>query len=141
MERSADRRNFKSIATVGTAGMSNGEIEYVVRDLLSAEGTYYYRVKSNDRDGKSSYSAVQRIEYSYVGNEIVITLNPFKSGISINSLYQMKRLDIIDLSGRILVSKMLNNQQAIRLEAPRLPAGLYHLRVTRTNGDSFIGRW
>lgn len=108
---------------------------YVVRDVLRAEGTFYYRVKSIDRDGKSSYSMVQRIEYSNAGNEIVIGPNPFKYGIHISNLHQVKRLDIVDLSGKILVSKMLNNQRAIRLEAPRLPAGLYILKVTKTNGE------
>lgn len=137
VERSADGRNFSYISTVGAAGTSNGERKYGVRDVLPAAGTYYYRIKSIDRDGRSSYSEVQRIAYRNAGDEIVIAPNPFKSGINISNLHQVKRLDIVDLSGRTIMSKMLNNQQSIRLEAPRLPAGLYHLKVTKTNGEYF----
>lgn len=137
VERSTDGRNFKHIATVTAAGTSNGEKKYRVRDLLTAAGTYYYRVKNIDGDGRIDYSMSQRIVYRDAGNEIVIGPNPFKSGINISNLHQVKRLDIIDLSGRIIISRMLNNQQSIRLEASDLPAGLYYLKVTKTNGEYF----
>lgn len=137
VERSTDGRNFSYINTVGAAGTSNRERKYIVRDLLPEAGTYYYRIKSIDRDVRSAYSLVRRVDYLHAGNEILISPNPYKSGFNISNLHQVKRLDIVDLSGRILISKMLNNQQAIRLEAPRLPAGLYHLKVTKRNGEYF----
>jgi uncharacterized lipoprotein YddW (UPF0748 family) len=134
VERSSDGRNFKYIATVAAAGNSNIERAYSLQDFLQAEGTYYYRIKSIDRDGRSSYSVVKTINYRHAGNQIILGPNPFVTGVNISNLRQVKRLDIIDLSGRILVSKMLNNQLTTSIEAPGLPAGLYHLKVTKTNG-------
>ncbi len=135
VERNTDGRNYKYITNIAAAGTSNGERNYSIQDFLFSDGTYYYRIKSIDRDGRSTYSEVQRIIYRNAGDEIVLGPNPFESGINISNLHQVKRLDIIDLSGRIVVTKMLNNQQSIRIEAPDLPAGLYNLKVTKTNGE------
>ncbi|HZH64902.1 MAG TPA: T9SS type A sorting domain-containing protein, partial [Flavisolibacter sp.] len=138
IERSTDGSNFKYIATVPAAGWSTVERKYILQDFLQAEGTYYYRLKSIDRDGRSSYSVVKNIVYRYAGDEIIVGPNPFASAINISNLQGVRRLEIIDLSGRIVVSKMLNNQMSIRLEAAHLRAGLYHLKATKTAGDYSI---
>lgn len=134
IERGTDGSNFKYVATIAAAGTSIVERTYSLQDFLQTEGTYYYRIKSIDRDGRSSYSGIKNIVYRGAGDNITAGPNPFVSAINISNLRGIKRLDIIDLSGRIIVSKMLNNQLSIRLEVPHLRAGLYHLKATKTNG-------
>ncbi|MDB5193347.1 MAG: hypothetical protein JWQ96_2910 [Segetibacter sp.] len=135
IERSTDGNTFKHIATATATGNSNAKRNYSIQDFLPAAGTYYYRVKSIDKDGKSSYSSVKSVVYKLSGDHIVLGPNPFIVGINISNMRQVKRLDLIDLTGRILVTKMINNQPTIRLDAPSLPAGLYNLKVTKTNGE------
>ncbi len=138
VERSTDGLNFKYVAAVGAAGTSTGRSAYNLQDLLPAAGTYYYRVKCIDKDGSSSYSTVKSIAYRYAGDEIILGPNPFKSGINITNLHQVKRLDIIDITGRTVISKMLNNQASTRLEAPQLLARFCHVKVTGTSGEYVV---
>ena len=136
VERSSDGRSFQTIASMAAAGNSNSTRNYIMQDFLSAEGAYYYRIKAVDRDAKSSYSNTEAVAYRNSGNELVLGPNPFTSGITITNLQGVKRLDVIDLSGRIVLSRLLNNQQAIRLTLPDAPAGLYHLKIIKTDGSS-----
>ncbi|MBE7171094.1 MAG: family 10 glycosylhydrolase [Williamsia sp.] len=136
VERSEDGRNFTRIATAAAAGTSVAKREYSIQDFLSAEGLYYYRIKSIDIDGRAGYSTIASIFYHPVADEVILGPNPFVTGINISHLTGVKQLDIIDQSGRIVFSKTLNNQQSIRLELPHLPGGLYHLKLTKADGQA-----
>jgi len=138
IERSTDGINFQTIAMLAAAGISDREKDYSIQDLLPAAGTYQYRIKCVDRDGRDNYSMVKTITYRNPGDEVLLGPNPFISGINISNLHLVKRLDIIDLSGRIVISRLLNNQQSIRLETPGLSPGFYTLKVTKTNGGYVV---
>ena len=134
VEKSTTALTFGRIATVAAAGSSSVQRNYSTQDMLTAAGLYYYRIKSIDRDGKSTYSATVSVSYDPAGDKILIGPNPFATGLNVSNLRGVKRLDVIDQSGRIMFSKTLSNQQTIRLELPGLPAGLYHLKITKTDG-------
>ncbi|HEX8461795.1 MAG TPA: family 10 glycosylhydrolase [Segetibacter sp.] len=134
VERSTDGRSFKYITSVIAAGTSTEERNYNIQDFLPATGTYYYRIKSSDNDGRSSYSGVKSVVYKRVSDEIVLGPNPFVSGINISNMHQVQRLDIIDLTGRTLITKTVSNQTTTRIDAPGLPAGLYNIKVTIADG-------
>ncbi|MEO7263823.1 MAG: family 10 glycosylhydrolase [Ferruginibacter sp.] len=135
IEKSMDGRNFYHVNTVTAAGNSNGPRSYGIQDFLPAEGTYYYRIKIVDRDNRSSYSDVKSVVYRNPANKIIIGPNPFVSVINISNMSQVIRLDIIDLSGRIFQTKKLNNETTTQLKAPGLPAGVYYLKITKSNGE------
>lgn len=138
VERSTDGRNFTFVATVTAAGNSNTPRTYAVQDFLSAEGSYRYRIRSVDRDGRSSYSAVKTIAYK-APKVVTAAPNPFRNGININGLTGVKRLDVIDISGRVVLSKALNNEVNVYLNTQALPAGQYLLRMAKTDTiESFI---
>ncbi|HVG11506.1 MAG TPA: T9SS type A sorting domain-containing protein, partial [Flavisolibacter sp.] len=134
VERSSDGRNFSYTGRVAAAGNSNGARQYGLQDFLPGEGTYHYRIKSIDRDGRSSYSEVRSVTYRPVGDDLVLGPNPFSNGINITNLRGVQRVEIVDLSGRILLRKLLTNQSAVTLEMSGLPAGIYHLRAIKTSG-------
>ena len=134
VQRSADGRHFTTVATEAAAGNSNTQNRYSLQDLLVTTGTYYYRIKSVDIDGRSSYSEVKTVVYINNGSQMVVGPNPFSTGINISNLSKVKRVELIDITGRILLSKILTNESGTRLDVPNLPAGLYHLKVTNTNG-------
>jgi uncharacterized lipoprotein YddW (UPF0748 family) len=135
IERSTDGRNFTYVSTVAAAGNSNGPRNYGLQDFLTAEGIYYYRIKIVDQDGRSSFSEVKSVIYRNANDGILIGPNPFVSVINLSNLRQVSRIDIIDLSGRILQTKKLNNETFTQLKAPGLPAGIYHLKITKSNGE------
>ncbi len=64
--------------------------------------------------------------------------NPFTSYVNLANLKQVERLDMLDLAGRIVATKKVNNQPAIRFDVPGLPAGVYYLRITKTTGEQQV---
>ena len=138
VQRSTDGINFNHLAFVTAAGNSNSNRAYRITDPLYAEGIYYYRIRSIDRDGRSSYSEVKNIQFRFGQLQVVAGPNPFTSYINVNNMKQVERLDMVDVTGRILVTKKINNQSATRFDVPGLPAGFYYLRVTKTTGEQQV---
>lgn len=134
VERSVDGRNFQYVGTVRAAGNSSAPRTYSSQDFLADEGLYYYRIKAVDRDGKTSYSGVRSVNYRK-NNAIIVGPNPFESGFNVSNLHGVKRLDVIDLSGKVVLSRTINNQLNTSVEAGHLPAGSYTLRATKNNGE------
>lgn len=135
VERSADGTQFSRIASVGAAGNSSTPKSYRSHDFLSAEGTYYYRIKTVDLDSKFYYSDVKSVVYSG-GNTYVVGPNPFESFINISNLKGAKRVEVIDQSGRVFLSRVLSHQSSVQLPTGQIPAGLYYLRTTKADGSS-----
>lgn len=134
VERSTDGRNFVAFANVAAAGSSTTLKNYHAQDFLAAGGTYYYRIKSFDRDGAFSYSPVRSIAYRQSSVDILVGPNPFESAVNISNLKGVQSLEIMDATGKIVLRKLVNNQSAVRLELSGLPAGVYNLRVKKLEG-------
>ena len=134
IERSSDGVHFSPIGYLNAAGNSSSERKYNITDRLQSAGIYYYRIRSIDIDGKSTFSNVQSVKYWLASGLAIAGPNPFTSYINVTNLEQVERLDMIDLTGRVLASKKINNQSTARFEVPGLPAGIYYLRITKTTG-------
>ena len=133
VQRSTDGVNFSSMATVNAAGNSTSERRYQHPDPLTAGGTYYYRIKTNDINGRSSVSGVKHIVYGNADNKIMVGPNPFTAGINITNSSQIDRVQVMDMTGRLLFSRKANNEPTLRLQLAELPAGLYHLKIIKTD--------
>jgi uncharacterized lipoprotein YddW (UPF0748 family) len=90
VERSTDGVNFNRVASLRAAGNSQTERTYRLTDPLLAEGIYYYRIRSIDRDGKSSYSEVKSVQYRFDQQQVVAGPNPFTSYVNVNNLKQVE---------------------------------------------------
>lgn len=133
IERSTDGEHFSFVSFIRAAGFSNAERKYKGQDLLLATGTYFYRIRSVDIDGRSHYSEVRTVVYANPGNNIVVGPNPFNSGINISNLADVKILDLMDVAGRIVQSKKPGAEARSSMETNGLPPGIYYLRITKTN--------
>ncbi|RYE20350.1 MAG: T9SS type A sorting domain-containing protein, partial [Sphingobacteriales bacterium] len=137
VQRSTDGNNFTTIAIVNAAGSSSTERNYQYHDMLATRGIYYYRIKVIDIDAKNKVSDIKHVVYND-GNKLVAGPNPFKEGINISNMSQVEKLEIIDLAGRIIVSRKVNNESNLRIQTPELPAGLYTLKITKTDKSSTV---
>lgn len=135
IERSSDGISFSPVGTLNAAGHSSIERRYNIADPLQVAGIYYYRIRSIDIDGRSSFSNVVSVQYRLGTGPAIAGPNPFTSYVNITNLEQVERLDMIDVTGRVMVSKRTNNQPSVRFDMPGLPAGVYYLRITKTTGD------
>lgn len=139
VERSTDGSNYKTIGTVQAAGYSNSEKHYNSVDQLLESGTYYYRIKIIDRDGKISYSVIRSITYKQKADEVVIGPNPFTSHFTIRNAKQVKQVDLYDMSGRLIITRSSNGQSTLSISTNNLSSGVYTLKISKTDGSfSFV---
>lgn len=138
IQRSRDGIHFTTIATVDAAGNTNSERRYRHEDALQSKGLYYYRIKAVDIDAAAKLSDIRQVMYQADANSIVVGPNPFESKINIGNLDKATGLEIVDVTGRVLLSRKLNNQQTLQLILPELPAGVYHLRIRKTDNSQTV---
>ena len=135
VERSVDGNTFRKIATEKAQGNSVSGKKYSIQDALNAPGVYYYRVKSIDNDGKTTLSNTRRVVYDNGQRQVQFGPNPFRNSLTINHLTETVRLDLIDMTGRILLSRNIKNEGTVTLETSQLPAGMYHLKISKKDGS------
>jgi len=134
VERSNDGRSFTSIHTTAAAGNSVTEKRYAFADHLTESGTYYYRIKVTDKDGKATYSNIQSVVYQQAITALVVSPNPFTNRFTLRNALQVQQVEVLDVSGKVLSAIRSTGQQAINVDAAQLPAGVYTLRIRKTDG-------
>ena len=135
VEKSSNGVQFQKIATKAAEGNSQTGKTYSIQDKLEVPGIYFYRIKSIDIDGRATYSDVKNVQYAPESTYIKVGPNPFKNSLTFSNLPDVKRIDLIDLTGRIVISKEVNNGNNITLETSKLPAGIYQLKTSKTDGS------
>jgi hypothetical protein len=87
IQRSTDGESWTAIATVAAAGNSNVRRNYRYTDAtVGGRGTYFYRLRLNDIDGSSKYSAIVSVRADCPGsNGYLIYPNPVKDLLTIQA--------------------------------------------------------
>jgi|GEM_PF-2522041 len=132
IERSHDAKSFDKIATVNAAGHSKITMEYRYNDENPITGTYYYRLKEVDIDGKFEYSRIVKVKIG-MSASVQIHPNPVTDKLIIQSEKTLGLVELISVSGlKLHTSKQDGNYT--ELEMSKFPSGLYTIRI---NGESF----
>jgi hypothetical protein len=145
IERGVDRNTLSQIAYVGTSegAESSDSYQYVDRAVESGT-TYYYRIRQLNRDGSSTYSAIQEL---LVKTPALFELNqnypnPFKGSTRFSYLLPRDswiEISVCDLSGRLvtLLQRGMSGMGHKTLQwdgrdtfGNRVADGLYLLRMT-----------
>lgn len=134
IQRSFDGVNFGDIGTVAALGASSVSHSYSFSDIgimNSGKATVYYRLKSNDKDGKSTLSPVITLKIKNNGQWGVRLLNnPVKDNLKLmlTGITERVQLSILDLSGKKLSASSYSSINGlISLPANSLPQGTYLL--------------
>jgi hypothetical protein len=134
IEKSYDGGSYHSIGEVKAAGNSTISQRYRFTDAQLSNGVNYYRLRLIDVNGASTYSPIRLLNVA--GNEAIITMypNPVKKGILyVNTSLNCRRVDITDVSGRLLKSiSTSGTRQAIPLH--QFSKGTYMVTVITDNG-------
>jgi hypothetical protein len=125
IQRSTDGRNFVSIGTLTAAGNSSSTNNYDFRDVNVAAGTYQYRLKQFDIDGRFIYSAVITIRMS-TDNKIMLLPNPVIHQLEIKGVATNTPIRIYDASGSLLQTSIWNGTA---IDVSRLSSGVYTVQV------------
>jgi len=136
IERSKNGINWEEIETVTGAGNSSTRLEYFKSDYEPYSGVSYYRLKQTDFDGAYTYSNIVTVNiYSADITDINVYPNPVKAGSNltidlINYTQASIEVELLDVTGRVVLNEKYNNNQIISLEiSSQLEAGIYSLRI------------
>lgn len=143
IERSENAIDFHQIGVLAGAGNSSTVKNYNFIDEQPLKSTSYYRLKQVDLDGSFSYSDIAVVKISdakFITGVVSVGPNPVQNNmININFSHIEEnihaRLEISDLSGKILSKKILqidNIKQTIALDG--LAKGVYLMQIH--SGDS-----
>jgi len=136
VERSADGRNFISLAAVPAVTTT-----YTDSHILA--GTNYYRIKITGNDGKIMYSSIAAVLNKETGFDIVSLLpNVVSTDMILNVTAASKtkiNVAITDVTGRP-VAKMIYNLTAgsnqFDVNVAGLAAGMYYVTALTSAGDT-----
>ncbi len=142
IERSTDNKNYTAVGKQ-TAGAKPNEVQqYSFNDLRLPMGTFYYRIKQVDKDGKYSYSQTAQITIDANGISWILIPNPAteKAAVLFNKPLSNVRVVVSDANGRTVFSKSEPSIAAgttIQLPIEKLAKGIYLVKVI-SNGNTDI---
>jgi hypothetical protein len=144
--RSINGKDFATIAIVNSKGDNGNALnQYSLTDYdVAALDVIYYRLKQNDKNGGSSYSAVIKIKRNSKSSLAVTVVNPVKEKIDIQlqvAAPQTINISLMDMNGQLLQNRQLNVQAgstAVSLSMPSTAAGIYLLKVASSTEERII---
>ena len=131
IQHSLNGSSFTDIATVKAIG--SGANGYSFTDTHPANGTNYYRLKSVDKDGASTFSKVVSCEWLVVSKQFTVVPNPVRNIATIKGNHIIS-VQVIDNLGRVVKTVALKDATNPTLSVGGLQAGVYHLRVQTSDG-------
>ena len=146
VQRSANGRQFESIARVAGHGTSNTATDYTHTDAgigATMADQLYYRLRQVDYDGTSSFSPVQIVQFGKVGpHSISLFPNPATTtSLDLSRLpagtYQVRVLDAV---GRQILATTREGGTILPLDMRAVANGTYLVLVRGTDGQLFTKR-
>ncbi len=143
IEKSYDARQFEKLTQVNVKPVAAGDNVYTVTDVLNTvvAAKAWYRIKSVDVNGKTTYSATILINAGKNNETLTLYPNPVKNEL-VASIYAVSltkaTLVVNALSGAAVFTKSIvlqkgNNAIAVE-EINKLPAGIYQLVIQKEGG-------
>jgi hypothetical protein len=135
VERSRDGSIFTRIGEADCRNQPTPQM-YQYTDLNPGKGTFYYRLKQVDTDGKFEYSVVRKVSFGEDAN-IKVYPNPVSDLLQIINVPVNSEIRLYDASGR-LVMQTRSAQTFNQLKVGHLTAGIYQLSITTITGERVI---
>lgn len=135
VEHSLNGKNWQMIGKVAARGNSNDKQWYSFTDVNPANGSNLYRLRMVDRDGTFDYSRVKSLEFD-IDIETALYPNPVAERLLLKTddPTKISRVELYNSMGvAVIQSDIVPNSG---LDVKNLPAGLYVVKVTRTNGST-----
>ncbi len=131
VEASADGREFRRLGWVPGQGNSSNAHAYQFDDATLATATgpqVYYRLRQLDADGTATFSPVRVVAVS-AGRAVQLQLwpNPARGTVSVAGGAPGEVVQLLDLTGRVLVRAVLPAAGPLQLALPAAP-GVYVVR-------------
>lgn len=127
LQRSSTGSNWSVITTIPV----NSSKTYAYTDAGLAGGTYFYRLKMVDDDGKFSYSDERSIRIVETITKFAVQDNPVKNGKLVVKIHQPTQLALFDANGKMMWKKNLQ-PSLLQVNVSNYAKGMYFL----TSGET-----
>jgi len=138
IERSTGNNTFTTIGQLPESGASS----YSFTDPSPLKGNNLYRIEQVDIDGRYSWSPTIAVRITPSSGGLSLQSNPVNNTLTLINTQQqtIQHLQIIDLSGRVLVNSICNSSASlINQNIQSLQPGYYILRVLSDQNVTTIG--
>jgi Secretion system C-terminal sorting domain len=129
IERSVSGQSFNSVGAVPAGG---NFYTYIDAGIFSSTDKVFYRLKSIDKDGRFTYSAILRLS-KQTSTTVTVYPNPVNDVLTINGLKQNGTLKLYDVSGKLLQQQKVS-AQTITMSMSGYAKGMYLLQY-QTEGQ------
>jgi hypothetical protein len=134
VEKGDDAFTYTTVGTVTAKGTSIGQTNYEFADVQPLLGKSFYRIKALDKNGRSTYSAVMKMQYGRVDNTLTIYPNPVRNIVNLQ-ITGLKpdnyHLEIFNDLGQRLIEKTIVHTGGYGLQQipllPNMQKGPYRL--------------
>ncbi|MBB5287208.1 hypothetical protein HNQ92_005371 [Rhabdobacter roseus] len=137
VEHSRDGKSWRSLGQVKAQGESTSLQHYAFTDTDPAQGENLYRLRIVDADGSYAFSRLRSLTFAR-SQELVLYPNPVTERLLLDDWSQVQRVRLYGPSGKLIQER--SQGLASGLDVKPLPAGLYLVELTRTNGSVYTYR-
>ncbi|RYF26361.1 MAG: tandem-95 repeat protein [Flavobacteriales bacterium] len=131
IERSSDGTIFTRIGYVRGNGTTASKQHYYFDDRSPLSGTNYYRLIQLDNDGERNELGIKPVSFN-LEQETGLTVypNPASNLITISFGIGTTKLELVDLTGKVVLSASVNSKQSsLELNIQELPSATYFIRT------------
>jgi hypothetical protein len=130
VQRSFDNTSFKTIATLaGTGNNASNQSYSYVDNSNNSKTMSFYRIKIVKQSGEVSYSNIKTVKGLASKLDFSVFPNPSvgTAKVTISDVSEPTRVQLIDNSGRVVKTLMLNNTNSVELNG--LQKGSYMVKI------------
>ena len=133
VETSNNGKDFNQVAKIISNNKAEGGTYRY--NYLSDNGTYYFRLRSVDFDGKFAYSTINVATTNCTDEgRVSVSPNPSSEKILVQGISNGSFITLHDLMGKILIKTKVNGTSE-SLHIGKYAKGIYLLNVTAANGE------
>jgi len=130
VQRSFDNSSFKTIATLpGTGNNASNQAYSYIDNSNNSKTMSFYRIKIVKQSGEVSYSNIKTVKGLAGKLDFSVFPNPSvgNAKVTISDVSEPTRVQLIDNSGRVVKTLMLNNTNSVELNG--LQKGSYMVKI------------
>jgi len=136
VERSANGSDFVALTKINPTSNRANQADYFVVDAAPAKGTNFYRIRSTETSGRTSFSSILKFNASGVAASLLVYPNPLKGNEAVLQLSNVPAgkytVQVIGADGRTVNSRTIalaEGSSTESLPANNLTPGFYILEI------------
>lgn len=138
LQRSQANTNFVTVYTTGAK--NNIDAAYAFVDEVKTGGQTYYRLKKNEIDGRYYFSDIKTVRFDNPNN-VSLRSNLVDASLEIVNTADLEgQIDIVDLSGRVVLSTRMTGGASNMVDVTSLSDGIYIVNL-RLAGENINIKW